>query len=67
MFGAVTLGDVIVEIDGRPVSTQRQLFAALDSKAVGDAVQVKLFSPASKSTRTVSVVLADRERLAWSE
>jgi len=66
LFGAVRLGDIIVALDGRPVKGQRELFAGLDARKVGDHVELGLVAE-NGSRRTVRVVLADRERLAGSE
>ena len=38
--GAIVLGDIIVGVDGRPVTTYTDLLDALDTKKVGDTVQV---------------------------
>jgi len=40
--GRVALGDVIVELDGAPVTSQNDLFKTLDHHAVGDTVKLKL-------------------------
>jgi S1-C subfamily serine protease len=40
--GRVALGDVIVELDGTPVTSQNDLFKTLDRHQVGDAVKMKV-------------------------
>jgi serine protease Do len=36
------MGDVIVEVDGTPITGQNELFKTLDRHAVGDSVKVKV-------------------------
>lgn len=67
MFGQLMLGDVITALNGKPVRQQKDLFSILDSLKVGDGVELSLLSPQTGGKRTVKVVLADREKLAWSE
>ena len=38
--GALTLGDVIVDVDGRSINGEADLFKALDRKRPGDSVKV---------------------------
>ena len=40
--GALILGDIIVDIDGKAVNTQKDLFKHLDDKSVGDEVTMKV-------------------------
>ena len=40
--GRAALGDVIVEVDGAPITSQVDLFKALDRHQVGDTVKVKV-------------------------
>lgn len=40
--GAVVIGDVIIECDGKPVASEADLFKALDTHAPGDKVRVKV-------------------------
>jgi S1-C subfamily serine protease len=40
--GRVALGDVIVELDGTPVTSQNDLFKTLDRHQVGDTVKMKV-------------------------
>lgn len=40
--GAIVLGDIIVAIDDRPVRQLRDLFRVLDTRDVGDRVQVRV-------------------------
>lgn len=78
MWGRVVLGDVIVAINNKPVKKQSDLFAALDTARVGQAVEVTLAPRSGERwgagggahngdgrTRTVKVVLADREKMQW--
>lgn len=63
----VIFGDIITGFNNKPVRQQKDLFAALDQHKVGDVVEISLFSPTTLTSRTVRVVLADREKLAGSE
>lgn len=38
--GALTLGDVVVEIDGAPIATEADMFKALDKRRPGDVCRV---------------------------
>ena len=53
--GRVALGDVIVAIDGAPVTGQNDLFKAIDKHQVGDKIEVTVKRGASE--RRVEVVL----------
>lgn len=62
MFGVTTLGDIITSVNGKKVKAEKDLFAALDSLRVGDAVEVGL-AKVGGASRTVRITLADRDRL----
>jgi S1-C subfamily serine protease len=64
--GRLQLGDIITELDGRKVATQKDLFAALDGCRVGDAVEVQLRSNSGES-RFVRITLSDRSSLNGAE
>ena len=51
----IVAGDVIQEVDGKPVTNSDQLFAALERKKPGDEVALKLYR--DKQTRDVTVKL----------
>jgi len=53
--GRFTLGDVIVNVDGAPVTDQNDLFKALDRHKVGDTIDVTVSSGGRE--RTVKVTL----------
>jgi S1-C subfamily serine protease len=53
--GRIAIGDVIIEVEGAPVTGQNDLFKALDRHQVGDRVRVKVRRGAD--TREVEVTL----------
>ncbi len=55
--GGITLGDVIVAIDGEPVEELRDLFRILDGHEVGDTVQLRIRR--GNSRISVEVTLQD--------
>ena len=54
--GGVELGDVITAIDGKPVKKVNDLFSLLETKKIGDVVQVEILRDGKK--QTVEVTLA---------
>ncbi len=44
-------GDIITKVDGRPVRTYDQLYAAVQRKSPGDSVKIELYHDNSKRTR----------------
>eukprot|EP00798_Chlamydomonas_sp_ICE-L_P005272 gene5272-18509_t len=57
MWGNVSLGDIIVAVNGKPLKKQRDLYTILDGFKVGDRVKLELESsrrPGSSSSRTSS-------------
>ncbi|MBX6383631.1 MAG: trypsin-like peptidase domain-containing protein [Microbispora sp.] len=48
-------GDVILEVDGRPVSDSRELIVTIRSKAPGDVVRIKFRHDGELRTATVTV------------
>jgi S1-C subfamily serine protease len=65
--GRLQLGDIITELDGRPVTSQKDLFAALDGCQAGDTVEMGLRSGAGGDRRVVRVTLGDRSALEGAE
>ncbi|MFN8077925.1 MAG: trypsin-like peptidase domain-containing protein [Kineosporiaceae bacterium] len=56
----IKAGDVIVAIDGRPVTSSVELIVAIRAKAVGDTVQLTVRRGGSERTVTVTLVAAGR-------
>jgi S1-C subfamily serine protease len=65
--GRLQLGDIITELDGRRVTSQKDMFAALDDCQVGDTVEMGLRSAAGGDKRVVRVTLGDRSSLEGAE
>jgi putative serine protease PepD len=55
-------GDIITDIDGKPVASQDELRLALESKRPGDTIQVTLYRGRSKIRKSVTLVEAPRPR-----
>ncbi|MFQ5433204.1 MAG: S1C family serine protease [Nitrospinota bacterium] len=53
-------GDVIVEVEGKPVETPQQVVSILSAKEVGDRVKIKLWREGEY--RTITVTLGERPR-----
>jgi S1-C subfamily serine protease len=51
-------GDIIVAVDGKPVTTSQSLTSAIAEKRKGDKVKITVVPDAIK--KTVSVTLAER-------
>ena len=51
-------GDLITKVDGQPVSTYDQLYAAIQRKSPGDSMKIELYRDNAK--RTVTVKLGSR-------
>lgn len=60
-YGHVVLGDVIQEINGKTVKTQRDLFEVLDDLRPGYRIKLKLDRDGEQ--REVSLTLGGRENL----
>ncbi|MFT4638326.1 MAG: S1-C subfamily serine protease [Verrucomicrobiales bacterium] len=56
-YGRAVLGDVIVEIEGTPVTNQNALYRVLDNFRIGNQVRLKVQSPGEKA-REVTVTLS---------
>jgi S1-C subfamily serine protease len=56
----VTLGDVIVAIDGKPVKSSNELVSALDKHELGDKVTLALRR--GQESRDVTVTLSGDSR-----
>ena len=48
-------GDIITKVDGQPVSTYDQLFAAVQRKSPGDSMKIELYHDNSKKTVTAKL------------
>jgi S1-C subfamily serine protease len=57
-------GDILTEVDGKPIASQEELRLALESKRPGDTVQVTIYRGKSKMKKAVTLVEAPRQRLA---
>jgi S1-C subfamily serine protease len=55
-------GDIITEVDGKPVGSPEELRLALESKRAGDVVKVTLFRGRTKIQKMVTLVEAPRQR-----
>ena len=55
-------GDIITEIDGKPVSSLEELKLALESKRPGNSVNITIYRDRSKTQKTVPLVEAPRQR-----
>ncbi len=55
-------GDILTEIDGKPVSSREELRLALESKRPGDAVQVTIYRDRTKTKKSVPLVEAPSQR-----
>jgi S1-C subfamily serine protease len=55
-------GDIITEIDGRPVGSPEELRLALEPKRSGDTVQVTIYRGRSRIQRTITLIEARRQR-----
>jgi S1-C subfamily serine protease len=55
-------GDIITEIDGKPIGSQEELRLALEAKRPGDAVRVTLYRGKSKIQKSVILLEAPSER-----
>ena len=55
-------GDVITEIDGRPVTSKEELNLILEPKRSGDTVQVTLYRGGSRMTVPVTLVQEPQSR-----
>jgi S1-C subfamily serine protease len=55
-------GDIITEIDGKPIASQEELRLALETKRPGESVRVTLYRGKSKIEKTVVLLEAPRQR-----
>jgi S1-C subfamily serine protease len=55
-------GDILTELDGKPVNSPDELRLALESKRAGDVVNVTLYRGSSKIQKSVTLVEAPRQR-----
>jgi len=56
-------GDIITEIDGRPVTSFDELQLALEAKRPGDTVQVTIYRGRAKMQKPVTLLEAPRQRI----
>jgi putative serine protease PepD len=55
-------GDIITEIDGKPVASLEELKLLLESKRAGDTVKVTIYRGKTKTQKSVPLVEAPRQR-----
>jgi S1-C subfamily serine protease len=55
-------GDILTELDDKPVTSPDELRLALESKRAGDVVKVALYRGSSKIQKSVTLVEAPRQR-----
>jgi S1-C subfamily serine protease len=55
-------GDIIAEVDGKPVDDMDELRLALESKRAGDAVKLTLYRGRSKIQKSITLVESPRKR-----
>lgn len=55
-------GDIITEVDGKPVGSLEELRLLLESKRAGDVVKVTIYRGRSKIQKSVTLVEAPRQR-----
>lgn len=55
-------GDILTEIDGKPVNSPDELRLALETKRAGDIVKVTIYRGNSKIQKSVTLVEAPRQR-----
>lgn len=60
-FGSLQLGDVVIAIDGDEIVNEADLFRILETKKVGDKVDVKVVNPRD-GERTLKVTLAPSQQ-----
>jgi len=60
-YGGIVLGDIIVELDGKPIPDETALYEALDGCKVGQTVQLKVLR-GGRSVKTVQLTLANRSQ-----
>jgi serine protease Do len=54
-------GDIITEIDGKPIESPKELDLMLEGKRPGDTVQVTVYRGRSKSVKPVPLLEAPRQ------
>lgn len=54
-FGRVELGDILVQIDGKPVASTNDVYKAIDAHEVGDTVKLTVEREGKKDTLTVKL------------
>jgi S1-C subfamily serine protease len=59
-YGDLTLGDIIVGINGQKVKNYADLFEVLDGCKPGDRVSLQLFRPGARQRLDVQVTLGSR-------
>jgi S1-C subfamily serine protease len=57
-------GDIITEIDGKPISSQEELRLVLETKRPGDTVQVVLYRGKNKLEKSVTLIEAPNQRVS---
>jgi S1-C subfamily serine protease len=55
-------GDILTEVDGKPVDDMDELRLALESKRAGDAVKLTLYRGRSKMQKSITLVESPRKR-----
>lgn len=55
-------GDIITEIDGRPVTSGDELRLILEPKRPGEVIQVTLYRDGTRMTKSVTLVAPPRRR-----
>jgi len=61
--GNVIVGDIIVEIDGKPVKTPGELLSRLDEKEIGDTVRLTIVRDGKRSNVDIKLQGAQRTRI----
>jgi len=56
-------GDIITEIDGRPVTSLDELQLALEAKRPGDTVQATIYRGRNKMQKQVTLLETPRQRI----
>jgi len=61
--GNVIVGDIIIEIDGKPVKTPGELLSRLDEKEIGDTVRLTIVRDGKRSNVDIKLQGAQRTRI----
>ena len=56
MDGGVTIGDIIISIDGQPMNDIDDLYRQLDKKQIGETIQVELYRGGKNVTVPVKLL-----------